>query len=391
MAISQVTTTTTGINHPATAWNVFRNADIDTRLAELNYKTPVFYNMLQAFGGDSDTTSNPRFDWGEEDIPVNITAADGAELIDAVSMDVIDGSIIRAGDIIRNMTTNELIRVTAVSTNTLTITRGWSGSTAVAIGDEDIIMVMHFSLGEGGDAPEAITAVAGSGYNYTSFFSRTFEMSELNNDTDVRFNLNQVSDETMKKAFEIRRDISNQLMYGKRALTVVSGQNHYESNGFRSIMNGASLLSTPDVSEQTWRSLNALFLPAFEPNSSSDSKMLICGTGLMGQVNKLVDDKTTYTKNSKTLGGGGKRKKIDSGQTVDMIFDRYTFNADVGASLNGALIDQAHVGLKWMQGWGLTWKQNIQDNHAHVRKDEIYGGVGLLLKNNATHRMIEGT
>ena len=55
----------------------------------------------------------------------------------ATSVPVLDASSLSVDDIIK--VNNEAMRVTAISTNTLTVTRGWHGTTAATASDEDTV------------------------------------------------------------------------------------------------------------------------------------------------------------------------------------------------------------------------------------------------------------
>jgi len=385
--LSQFVTDSSGIGAPETAFNLFRVPEIDERLRELNITSPVFYKILEMLP-DEETSMQPRFNWAEDDIPARITAVNhgGGYSAVAVSIEVDDGTIFVQGSTFRTMTHNELIHVDSISGNILTITRGYQGSTAAIIDDDEVLLDLGYALGESGSAPDARHKIPEEKWNYIEMFSRTFEISELQNSTDMRYDVAKVSRETLEKAFNIRRDISEKLLWGLRAKgTNYNSEVVYQTNGFYALAT-SNAISTAKAG-MTWEDLWT-FEDAFTPTASSNRKVLLCGSGVYETLAKISYDKTTFSEYNEVLGVQVLRIVLPSGNEVDVVKDRYTFTSDTGQEDKGILIDTAHIKSKWMNEWGLKWKQNIQSNDAHVRKDEIYGAMGLKLVHPDVHGTI---
>ena len=71
------------------------------------------------------------------------STANGGETAASTTLDVADGTKFSINDIIRDTTTKELMLVTNVVTNTLTVTRGYYGTTAAVIGNGETIAVVE--------------------------------------------------------------------------------------------------------------------------------------------------------------------------------------------------------------------------------------------------------
>ena len=380
------TTTSTGVDAKADNYNLWRNEDIDSRLYELNIATPVFYKILELAVPRS-TTVQARFDWGEDDIIQDHSAINNTGGYDAVATSIVvdDGSIFRVNDAVYAPSTGEIMLVTAISTNTLTVTRGWQGSTGAIIADDAVLLILHFELEEGGNAPTALASIPAEKYNYISQFSRTVNVTELNDNTDIRFNISQLSYQTMKEAFQIRKDIGKQFMWGKRAKGSITG-NVYNTGGVAYWMtsNGLSAVGA----NLTWADFNNNFMQAFEPTGSSPSKLLVCGPDVYADIDNITHGKTTFSGYVDTLGAVVKRIVLSGGYTIDIVPDPYTFRRDLGLQNKGYLMDTAYMQTRVMNGMDLQWKQNIQSPSAHVRTDEIYGAMGLQIENPTLHGSI---
>ncbi len=391
--LSRFLTDSTGISAPETAWNIFRNPDIDARLKELNILSPVFYKMLEMLSIEEDATQ-PRYDWGEDDIPANTSAVNHGGGYSAVATSVVvdDATAFVAGDVVRSMTHNELILITNVvdATNTLTIVRGHAGSTGAILSDDEVLLAVGNQLGENDTAPASRSKIPVEKYNYIEMFSRTFEVSELQQSTDMKYNVGTISKETLEKAFVIRRDMANALLYGKR----YKGTNHnsktyYSTGGFYEFatLNGLSTASAG----LTWATLYGWAEAIFTPTASSARKTLICGQGVAQAITKIAYDKTTFAGYNEVLGQQVNILRLPSGREIEIVQDPYTFNTTNGTSSKGILVDTAHIGLKWKSGWRLQWKQNTQANNVHGRIDEIYGACGLKLALPSVHGSISLT
>ena len=103
------------------------------------------------------------------------TKVNGAQTNVATSVVVVDGSIFRANDVIK--IADELLKVSAVATNTLTVVRGYAGTTAAAIADQAKVE-FQFSEGvEGADARAARYKARAQKSNKTQIFDDTVQLS----------------------------------------------------------------------------------------------------------------------------------------------------------------------------------------------------------------------
>ena len=103
------------------------------------------------------------------------TKVSGAKLVSDTSIVVVDGSIFRVNDVIK--IGDELLKVTAIATNTLTVVRGYASTTASAIADQAKVE-FQFSEGvEGADARAARNKPRAQKSNKTQIFDDTIQLS----------------------------------------------------------------------------------------------------------------------------------------------------------------------------------------------------------------------
>ncbi len=124
-------------------------------------------------------TGNPEFSWVEDDLPPRFDAINnGAGYNSSATSVVVDNGAYFAADELWKVTrTAEVVRVTAVSTNTLTIVRGIGGG-AAAILDNDELMIVGTASAENALSREARSDNPVKITNYTQIFRDSIEASE---------------------------------------------------------------------------------------------------------------------------------------------------------------------------------------------------------------------
>jgi len=140
----------------------------------------------------------------------NVHAGDGADKFD----DTID-TVIRIDQ--------EYMLVTAVSTDALTVTRGYGGTTAATHAAEAIVHIVSQMEYEGANGKKALARGRTKPSNYVQTFSRTVEISGVQ--------------EAIKKLGGITSEVDYQIMQAMRSLalelekTLVMGVRSYVGNG----------------------------------------------------------------------------------------------------------------------------------------------------------------
>lgn len=119
--------------------------------------------------GSTTPAKASTFHWDEDELETRFDAINnGAGYTDSdVSVVVDTGGIFYQDSIITIPRTGELLYVSAVSTNTLTVIRGFAGSTAAAILDDDPVFVVGSVVEEGVGAPTARSGNPTQRTNYT--------------------------------------------------------------------------------------------------------------------------------------------------------------------------------------------------------------------------------
>lgn len=151
-----------------------RKPDIASVVAELEPESAPLTVLTNRLG--KKPTTDPTFKWWEDELAPRFDAINnGAGYNDSATSIVVDNGPYFGEDYLVLVTrTEELLRVTAVSTNTLTVVRG-VGSTAAAILDDDELLITGVAQQEGATSLPGRSSNPVEKVNYTQIERTPYE------------------------------------------------------------------------------------------------------------------------------------------------------------------------------------------------------------------------
>lgn len=150
-----------------------KKEDVTDEILLLNpHQTPML-NLL----GFAEATTQVEHVWYEDEMYADESTVAGAKLVSDTTVVVADAEPFRIGHVVK--IGEELLLVTAVNTGTktLTVTRGYAGTTAAAISDGAKIEVQFVEGSEGRDARDARFKARVRKSNITQIFDDSIEIS----------------------------------------------------------------------------------------------------------------------------------------------------------------------------------------------------------------------
>lgn len=394
------TTRTTGVDVFDTD-NLFRQRDIDSQLNMLNKDTGSFLKALELWSTKPPATQAIYY-WVEDEIlpihtQINYTAGYSAS---AASIVVDDARLFMVGSEIHVPRTLENIRVGAVdyTTNTLSsLTRGWNGTPAAALVDNDPMIGGITHLAEYADANDGTGRVPDTEkYNMVSRFSESFKISDMQSVAAMietgQGKVATVEWEVVNKMLEIKRKVNKALIFQHRGTTTTADGTIYCSQGFLHYIQD-NVLNLGERNENlSWPILSDWLDIMYEPTASSTEKLCNSGPWLFGAVLKMQRDMSTkpdmYFDNN--LGTDAVRVTTEAGNTCVFVKDRFGFPGAEGLAGWGIVVDMAHAFYREYVGEPMTWRQNVQHAKAHFRQDEYWGSFSLELHHADVHGFIRG-
>jgi len=177
------------------------------------YETP----LLDALGDPMREATSTHHEWFEDELLPNKDAINDSTYTDpSTDTDFVvdNGSRFRVGDQIQVEGSEELMLVTGINSNTLTVVRGYAGTTAEDLADNQVINILGNAALEGADKPGARFTNRSRCGNYTQIFTATVEVSG----TDMAASQLGLADEMdyqkQERLRELIRDLENTVVNG---------------------------------------------------------------------------------------------------------------------------------------------------------------------------------
>ncbi len=177
------------------------------------YETP----LLDALGDPMREATSTHHEWLEDELLPNKDSINDSTYTDpSTDTDFVvdNGSRFRVGDQIQVEGSEELMLVTVINSNTLTVVRGYAGTTAEDLADNQVINILGNAALEGADKPGARFTNRSRCGNYTQIFTATVEVSG----TDMAASQLGLADEMdyqkQERLRELIRDLENTVVNG---------------------------------------------------------------------------------------------------------------------------------------------------------------------------------
>jgi len=177
------------------------------------YETP----LLDALGDPLREAMSTHHEWLEDTLLPNKDAVNDSTFSDPdvdTTFVVDNGSRFQVGDQIQIEGSGELMLVTGVSTNTLTVVRGYAGTSAADLVDDQVVNILGNAALEGADKPTTRFTNRSRNGNYTQIFTAAVEVSG----TDMAASQLGLADELdyqkQERLRELIRDLENTVING---------------------------------------------------------------------------------------------------------------------------------------------------------------------------------
>lgn len=359
--------------------------DVSNRIALLQPSKAPLTTLLRKIG--KDPCFNPVFHWFEDDLQGRWDAANGAKLAADTTITVDTGALFSVGDVVKVPRTGEVMRVTAVAGNNLTVVRGYGVTDAAAINDNDQLVIIGNAIKEAGDPVEAKGTKVTTIYNYTQIFktsvktSKTQEASKLYGGSDRAY-------QRRKKAIEHAVDIERAFLFGEKSEHVQGEEIIRTTGGVLSFLTAGSSnvldVSTDGVLTEGLLEeyLETLF------RYGSGKKVCLASPRLISVLNSYGRDKIQMNVGGESY--GLQVMKYISAHGELMLVKHHLLEGDIYGKYGIILDLEEDVKYRPLQGRDTKLNTNIEPNGADYFMDEYLTEAGLMLKSPKKHGIIMG-
>ncbi|OHB62578.1 MAG: hypothetical protein A2168_02305 [Planctomycetes bacterium RBG_13_50_24] len=265
------------------------------------YETP----LLNALGDPMREATSTHHEWLEDDLLPNKDAVNDSTFTDpSTDTDFIvdNGSRFRVGDQIQVEGSKELMLVTGISTNTLTIVRGYAGTTAENLADNQVINILGNAALEGADKPAARFTNRSRCGNYTQIFTTAVEVSGTDLAASQLGLADELDNQKQSRLRELVRDLENTVLNGGQPASNPEG-----SGSVRRSMKGiiqhlsTNIFHTGDSGFPSGTALDEAMinyvLRKIWENSSGNVDLIIVGGFQKRKINAFCSDSRAYGAN----------------------------------------------------------------------------------------------
>ncbi len=328
-----------------------RPLDWSTELRMLDPDLDKFTHLLMKLPGR--TVTDPKYNlFEDQDIPLWSQINGGNLASGDTSLTVDDGSVYYADARAIFSRTGEIIKVSSVSTNTLTVVRAQQGTSAAALLDNDYLLVLGEIIYEMDTVGIVRTTVPVTVFNYTEIFRKAHSISGTALATKKRTIADDVRDKKIALR-NLRRDMEHAFRFGVKEQTGSGSTTQRHTGGFESYITTNVFQANGQVTEPF---LLGVCKEIFK-YGTSDSKLVLAGPELMAQLAALGllanHPISTDDQNWNWLGASIK-KFISPFGTLNFVWDKAL---TYGYADRGHIIDIDHVRQVTLQGRALDYKR----------------------------------
>ncbi len=347
------------------------------------YETP----LLDALGDPMREAMSTHHEWLEDELLPNKDAINDSTFTDpAADTDFVvdNGSRFRTGDQIQVEGSEELMLVTGINGDTLTVVRGYAGTTPEDLADNQVINILGNAALEGGDKPDARFTNRSRCGNYTQIFTATVEVSG----TDIAASQLGLADELdyqkQERLRELIRDLENTIINGGQPTSNPEG-----SSSARRSMNGiiqhlsTNIFHTGDTSFPSGTGLDETkvnyVLRKIWENSNGNVDLIVVGGFQKRKINAFCADSRTYAANDTTFTNMVSVYESDFG-ICRIVASRWIPQDGV------LFLDSSRVSVLPLAGRSFHFKPLASSGDYEC--GELIGEYTLELKNEAAHGLI---
>jgi hypothetical protein len=347
------------------------------------YETP----LLDALGEPMREATSTHHEWLEDELLPNKDAVNDSTYTDPsadTDFVVAHGSRFRVGDQIQVEGSEELMLVTGIDGDTLTVVRGYAGTSAEDLADNQVVNILGNAALEGADKPGARFTNRSRCGNYTQIFTAAVEVSG----TDMAASQLGLADEMdyqkQERLRELLRNLENTVVNGGQPVSDPEGSGsvrrsmkgviqHLSTNVFHT--GDSSFPAGADLDEDK---INYVLRQIWD-NSNGNVDLIVVGGFQKRKINAFSSGSRTYGANDTTFTDMVSIYESDFG-VCRIVMTRWMPQDAV------LLLDSSRINVLPLAGRSFHFKPLASGGDYEC--GELIGEYTVELKNEAAHGLI---
>ena len=350
------------------------------------YETP----LLDALGDPMRVARSTVHEWLEDELLPNFDIISGAitDGVNQTALEVAHVNRFRSGDQLRAAGSRETMLVVTINvlTATITVVRGYGGSTREALATGAELRIIGNAALEGDAADAARFTARSRKQNYTQIFSATVEVSGSELASQQLGVADEMNYQKQLRIRELLRDMENSVINGRAAAVNPAG-----TSTTRRTMNGlismiitnymrpgiADMPAGEDVTEEM---LNTA-LRTIWMNSGSPADLILVSPTQKRQINGFMSASRRYAGHDERFSDLVNVYESDFG-VCRVVLNRYVPTGSV------LLLNSSHIDVLPLSGRSFFYKPLATSGDRE--SGQIIGEYTLELRNENAHGMISG-
>jgi hypothetical protein len=327
---------------------------------------------------------DPKIQWAEDDLSARFSACPAGATNVATTFAVTAGQGVLFGpqDTILDTATLEMMRVTSVATDTLTVVRG-IGTTAQTIGAGDEILILGSAAMEGDVSKASRTDNATVVSNFLQIFRKPVELTETQRNSQQLVTPNDWDQQSKKIGIEHVKEIEYANLFGHPAEdTTGTNARRYSGGVTHYIATNITNVGGTLTEASFWAALR----PAFR--FGSDTKLLLASGLLVDVLNNYPRGKVQVV-NQQADTYGVKVMQYQSPHGLLNVVRHWLLEGTKFGGY-GVIVDLAQTKYRYLQNRDTQIKEQRQAPDADSRKDEYLTEAGLQFGLEKTHALLKG-
>lgn len=370
--------------------------DVSAELALLDVNRYPLVALLTNYGKDPVSgqgesmkklsCSNHKFEWYEKEYAATSDAIDNSSgyAASATSWVVDNGAYFNLNDVVLVPRTGERVLVTAVNSNTLTVTRSIGTTAQAALVEDDPLFIIGSGFGQGSDSAKASYLQKTAKFNYTQIFKTSIDLSATHAAEDTYTGKTR-DEERRIKGIEHMISIERAFMFGERGTgNDKDGKEAYWTGGIlEKITTRVQDESSSSLTEDEFET----FLGDKAFVNGSLSKYLFASSRIISAINKFARDDIRTVPGEKVFGVHLQRYVSPHGQLF--IIKEPLFEGTIYAGY-AVVLDMKELKYRFLQGRDTQLEVGIQAKGNDSLKDQYLSEVGLEMRLEKAHAILKG-
>lgn len=359
--------------------------DMSQEIALLDPNEAPFMSFLKLAKKNVEVASSFKFEWMEDELGARWDAVNnGAGYLDSdVALVVDDGTIFSARDIIKVPRTGEVMSVTSISTNTITVVRGFGTTAAAALVDNDPLVIIGNANEEGSGTRTIKSTLEVAKYNYMQIFKTPYGVTNTQAATTL-YGGKDINYQRKKMGVEHKIDMARAFYFGELKSDTSGTNPRRTTKGLISFLTANNYDAGGNLTQSEFD--NNISEVVFKHGSKK--KILSCSARFLSVVNGWATGKLQLNQEAKSYGLSIFEYVTPFGTYMMMNDQRILEGAVYGGY--GVVIDPANIKYRYLKGRDTHIETGIQANDADEEKEQYVTEAGLEVRQAQTHALITG-